>query len=126
EQRVDRRVVEVGLDEPAREQALELRCEDEQIAAGRIVERLDAEAIARDQAGSVSLVPDCQRELAAQPLGEGVARVLVEMRQDLRVAAAPEPVRAKLTPQLEVVVELPVLDRPDRTVLVRDRLMAAL
>ena len=46
---VDRLVVEVGRDEPAREQALELGGEDEQVAADRVVERLDPEPVARDR-----------------------------------------------------------------------------
>src|SRR5947199_10788379 len=42
---LDRFVVEVGLYEAAREQALELRREDEEVAADGGIERLDAQAV---------------------------------------------------------------------------------
>ena len=60
--------------------------------------------------------------------GKRSAVALVEVRQDLGVAAARErvPSRSKLAPELGVVVELAVLDRDDRAVLVQDRLVATL
>ena len=57
------------------------------------------------------------------------AELLVEVREDLRVAAARETGgRRARAPRrsVDVVVELAVLDRPDRSVLVRERLVAAL
>jgi hypothetical protein len=50
------------------------------------------------------------------------------VRQDLGVAAGAEsvPDRGQLPPDVEVVVQLPVLDGPDVARLVRDRLMPAL
>ena len=49
------------------------------------------------------------------------------MRKDLGVAVGSErvPVSHELAPKLDVVVELPVLDRPDRVTLVRDGLVSA-
>jgi hypothetical protein len=53
--------------------------------------------------------------------------VLIEVRQDLGVAPAPEvmPGLLELLAQFQVVVELAVLDRPDGTVLVPERLVSA-
>src|SRR5262245_49990912 len=54
--------------------------------------------------------------------------LLVQVRDYLRVAAAEKSVTAsfELVAYLEVVVELAVLDTPDRAVLVRDRLVSTL
>ena len=125
---VDRLVVEVGRDEPAREEALELGREDEEVAADRVVDRLDPEAIAGYHAALPRLIPDRDAEHPAQLLCEHRPVLLVEVRQDLGVAAAREAVPA--APQVltdrGVVVELAVLDRPDRAVLVREGLVPAL
>jgi hypothetical protein len=61
------------------------------------------------------------------PLGEAKAILLVEVGEDLGVAAGREPVPAatELVPDRFVVVELAVLDRGDGSVLAEDRLMAA-
>ena len=55
---VDRLVVEVGRDEPAREEALELGREDEEVTADRVVDRLDPEPVSCDHATLACLVPD--------------------------------------------------------------------
>ena len=127
EERVDRLVVEVVRHEAAREDALQLGREDQEIAGFRVVERLDAEAVARDHRPPFAPVPDGRAELAAQVLRIPGAVLLVEVRQDLRVAAARERVTASLEAGADVlvVVELAVLDRPDVPVLARDRLVTA-
>ena len=66
---VDRLVVELGADEAAGEQGLELGCEEEQVAAARVVERLDAEAVAGDDGAppgsSQTAIANLPRSLSA-------------------------------------------------------------
>ena len=90
--RVDRRVVELEVDEPRCEHALELGGEHEPISGRRIVERLDPEPVAREDGATASVVPDGDPEHPAELLRERVAVGLVEMRDDLGVAAAGEAV----------------------------------
>ena len=54
-------------------------------------------------------------------------RILVQVREHLGVAAAakPMPVGREPAAQVVVVVQLAVLHRPDRAVLVRERLVTA-
>ena len=93
---VDCVVVELGRDEPAREDALQLRREHDHVARASPVQRLDTKPVARDDAGAAVRVPDGNRELAAEPLGEGGAVLLEQVRQDLGVAARCEPVAVPL------------------------------
>ena len=125
---VDRLVVERVADEAGGEQALELGGEDDQVADARVVERLHSEAVARDHGPAALPVPHRQAELAPQLRREVGAVLLVEVRQDLRVAAAREGVtgRAEALADVEVVVELAVLHAPDLARLVRERLVATL
>ena len=75
-----------------------------------------------------SLVPEGDREHSAKKVGEVDAVLLVEVGQDLRVATAPECMSSahEAATQLLVVEQLAVLNGPDRVILVRERLMAAL
>ena len=124
---VDRLVVELRLDQPAREHALQLRAEEDEIVALRPVERLHPEPVAGQHRPPPLPVPDRDRELAPQQLRIALPLALVQVRQDLGVAAArePVPILLQLPVQLEMVVQLPVLGRPDRPLLVPHRLMAA-
>jgi hypothetical protein len=123
---VDRLVVELRAHEARGEQALELRRKDDEIADARPVERLDAEPVARDDASPPAAVPDGERELPSELLGDPGAVALVEVGEDLRVAPGPEdvPLRGELAPDLDVVVKLAVLDRPDLAGLVGEGLVA--
>ena len=71
-------------------------------------------------------VPQCDREHARQVLGEPDPVLLVEVRDDGRVAGAADLVAAlaELLAQLEEVVDLAVEDADDVTGLVLDRLAA--
>ena len=71
-----------------------------------------------------------QRAIANMPrssLDEARSVLLVEVHEHFGVALGGEPVAASLElgPKLAVVVDLAVLDDPDRLVLVADRLIAA-
>ena len=107
---------------------LELGAEDDAILDDRVVERLDAHAVADQHAAACVLVPDRDGEHAAQALGQRRPVVLVEVGEDLGVAAAAQHVaaRAQLVTQGVVVVDLAVLGAPDAAALVGERLVAAL
>jgi hypothetical protein len=127
EVRGDRLVIEADLDHPARQQALELGSEHEPVAATGVVERLDPHPVASEHGAPAFGVDHRDRELASQVLGERVAVLLVEVREDLGVAAAVEPMpsQLELRTDLVVVVELAVLRSPDGLVLIGERLVAA-
>ena len=128
QERVDCLVIQIGGNEPAREHALQLGAEDEHVAGFGVVERLDAEPVARQHRPPLAPVPEREAEHPAEPARKIGTGVLVEVRDDLGVAAGQEPVPAafKSRPDLAVVVELSVLDGPDPPVFVAERLMTAL
>ena len=82
----------------------------------RPVERLDAQAIAREQQPPARRVPDREREHAAQVLDAGVAPLLVGVDDRLGVGARAVAVAGgfELGPDVGVVVDLAVEDDPDR------------
>ena len=116
------RAVESGCEE-----ALQLGAEKQPPAAEGVMERLDAEAIARDHEAALPRVPEREGEHAAQPGGAARSELLVEMDDDLGVAVRREAMTTSLeiAPQLLEVVYLPVEDDRDRTVLVGNRLVPA-
>src|SRR5437762_4132367 len=122
----DRFPVERALDVGHLQDWLQLRCEEQRAVALVVVERLDAQPIAREQDLPPPRVPDGEGEHAAQPIDAARAEVFVEMNDRLGVAGGLEDVAAPLqvAPQLLVVVDLAVEDDPDGAVFVRDRLEA--
>ena len=111
----------------AGEDRLDLGGEEEAPAVETPVQGLLAEAVARQQELAAPHVPDGKGEHAAQLVDHALAAVLVEMENDLGVAAGLEEMAAadELAPQLAVVVDLAVADDPGAGVLVGDRLMPA-
>ena len=124
---LERLVVELVREQAACEQALELGGKEEQALDPGEVEGLDPEPVAGENEPTPAPVPEGKAELAAQALREAWPLLLVEVRDDLGVAAGAEAVPAcgQLGSQGLVVVELAVLDRPDEAVLACDRLVAA-
>ena len=123
----EERLERVEVDLAARERS-QLGREFEATVGLAHVERLDPEAVARKHEPPPAPVPERDREHPAQPAREVVAVLLVQVDEHLGVAAGAEAMtgRLELSPQLPVVVDLPVLDDVDGAVLVRDRLVAAL
>ena len=121
EERVER--VEVDL---AARQRPQLGGELDLAADVAVVERLDPVRVAREHEPAALRVPERDGEHAAQPLGEALAVLLVQVDEHLGVAARREPMPGplELEAELAVVVELAVLDDRDPAVLVRDRLVA--
>src|SRR5690606_37607893 len=88
------------------EQRLELRAEEQSLVRERVVEWLDADAIARKEQRLAARVPDCEREHTAQMLHALFAVLLVEPHDNFRVARSPKAVPARdelLSQRLEVV-----------------------
>ena len=92
-----------------------------------IVERFDSQAIADQQNELPLSIPDGIGKHASQPIDPLWPLLFIEMHQDfgvtvgLKAMAFPDQLLAKFA----IVVDLPVQNRPDRTALVSDRLMAS-
>src|SRR6185437_8523110 len=119
--------IERGRDAPGREDRLDLGGEQQLVARPRPVQRLDAEAVARQEEPPLAAVPDREREHPLEALDAALALLLVEVEDGLGVGAAAVAVAAllELRAQRRVVVDLAVVDEPDALVLVRHRLRAA-
>ena len=111
------RFVGLGANQAAREDRLDLGAEEQPVAGERPVERLDAEAVAREQQAPPRRVPDREREHAAEALDAVVAPLLVGVDDRLGVASAcgsGGPRASSSRPDVGVVVDLAVEDDPDR------------
>ena len=71
------------------------------------------------------MIPDGDPEHPAELLRKPRPVLLVEVRNDLRIAVREKRVALEAASHVAVVVQLAVLDRDDRPVLVRHGLMAA-
>ena len=76
------------------DEGLDLGREAEPLLRDRVVERLDAEPVARAEEASTSPVPDGEREHAVQAFEAALSPLRVRSEQHLGVTAAPEPVAA--------------------------------
>ena len=120
--------VQVPFDFRQLENRLQLRRKHEIAVDLRVVERLDAQTIAREKQLPPPFVPDREGKHAAQ-IPDGLrAEVLVQMDDRFRIAFGAEHVAAprQQPPKLPVVVDLAVEHDPDRAVLVRHGLLAVL
>ena len=128
EERLERVQVDFTRHLGLAQQRLQLGRERQRAAGDAVVERLDPEAVAREEQALLEPVPQRDREHAPQVLDERRPPLLVQMDQHLRVALRGEPVSRALEPlaQLAVVVDLAVLHDLDAAVLVADRLVRAL
>ena len=91
----------------------------------RVVERLDAEAIASGEQYLVALIPDRECELAAQRMNRAGAPLLEQVQRDL--AVGPRTERVSLLLELAAdpleVIELAIRDDVKPLVFVRDGLV---
>ncbi len=102
--------VQVGRGGQERQHGVEGRAEGDRVARGRRVERLLAEAVAREEDLALVQVHDGEREHPAQALHHGRAVRRVERGEDLGVAGGPHRVSAphEVRAQLVMVVDLAV------------------
>ena len=128
EERLERVLVDLAGEVRLAHQRLQLGREGERVSGQPVVERLDAETVAREDEALSPRVPDRDREHPPETLREKRPVLLVEVREDLRVALRAEGMALvdELGTQLAVVVDLAVLHDGDRAVLVRQRLVARL
>src|SRR5437667_609268 len=124
-----RQIVVKGLEvkapvNPVPEQRFGLRCKDQAVREVRIVERLDAEPVAREEESMPTRIPERQGKHPVEPVNEALSLFFVEMNHDLGIGSRHElmPFRAEPLTKLVEVVDLPIKNNPDRSVLVRDRL----
>jgi hypothetical protein len=121
-------VVQLGRDGARFQKRLDFGGEEERaVFAVDVVERLDAEAVARDEQLTPRRVPDGEGEHAAQLLDGARAVFFIKMEDGLGVAVGSVRVAARFEPGavVRVVVNLPVEDDVERAVLVLHRLVAA-
>jgi hypothetical protein len=110
-----------------REERLQLGREREPPVVERVDERLDPERVAGEDEPAARAVPQREREHPAQPGDEARPALLVQVDDDLRVAARAQPVPApgQLVAQPPEAVDLAVADRAHVARLVDDGLVAA-
>ncbi len=87
------RRIDLGAHQPRRQQRRRFGGERELVGGLRVVERLDAERIARQDKPIAVRIVERDRIHAAQPLGEGNPEAMVEMQDRLAIRPG-----AKLTP----------------------------
>ena len=109
------------------EEGPRLGAEPQRSAAQRPVEGLLADPVASEQELAGPSVPEGEREHATQSLDRPRPELLVEVDDDLRIAAPGEamPALAEAFAQLHVVVDLAVGDADDLTILAEERLLPA-
>jgi hypothetical protein len=119
-------LVQPALQPRVQEQRLDLARERQLVAEVEVVQRLDAQLVAREEQALARVVPHRDRKNAIQALDERVAPRLVRVHQHFGVAARAEAVALLLQfrAEVEVVVDLAVERDPAGLVLVRDGLVA--
>ena len=126
---IERERVEVEcVREPRKwSQRLQLRAEGERALVPGVVERLDAQVIAREEDLAAAAVPQSEREHAGDALEEPRPPRLPAVDQDLAVALRGKemPRVGELAPQRAEIVDLAVEHDGDRAVGRHERLLAA-
>ncbi len=119
--------VERGLHFSGRQQGLHFGPEIQIAVALRVVQRQNAESVAREKQGPRAAVVDRERELAVEALQHPLAPLLVGVHQHFGIAPGAEqmPASLQLPAQHEVVEDLAVVDDEDAPVLVRHGLRPA-
>ncbi len=112
--------------EAAFEDRLDFRPEEQPVVCHRPVDRLDAQAIAREQQPRPARIPDRKREHPPQPVHAVVPPLLVRVHDCFGIGSRAIPVsgRFEIRTHIGMVVDLAVEDDPDRLVLVGERLVA--
>ena len=120
EEVIDTARVKFRRQQPRSEEGLGLRAEDETILDPGVVERLDPHPVPSHEETAAGVVPDGKGEHAVQVVDAGIAMLLVEVQDDLRVGTGPEAVSGLLEAGavLFVIVDLTVVGDPDRPVLI--------
>ena len=100
-------------DQPGADDRLRFRCENQPGTGLGIVERLDAERVARQHQPSGRRVVDRDGVHAAKPIGEAGAVAVVEVQRRLAVRLGPKRRVAERRPEFDVVVDLAIRGEDD-------------
>ncbi len=122
-----RRAIELWINPAMRQHRFDLRSEQQPLRRQFVVQRLDAQAVARDEERFRVAIPDGKGEHAAQVL-HTIRAVLFEEVNDgfgIAVRAVAVAARDELFAQGEMVVNLAVEDDPESAIFIRNRLMSA-
>ena len=116
-----------GGGNPGGEQGLDLGRQTQRAAIVMVVQRLDAEAVARREQQLVALVPQREGEFPAQLMQAVGPELVIQVQGDFAVGTGLQPITAlaQLVLYAFKVVKLAVDDDPQRAVLIADRLRAA-
>src|SRR5690349_16001762 len=125
EEQVKRILVQLTPHTGKRQQRLDLRAENELAGDLRVMQRFDADRIAPEQQALSSTVPDRKGEDAIEVLRKGLALLFVEVDEDFGIGLCAEYVAApfEIGTQLGGVVDLAVVDDPDRLIFIGDGLI---
>jgi hypothetical protein len=104
----EKRLCSAGVDRLVRrKQRLRGRCEQQAIIVGRVVQRLDADAVARQHQSLPAGIPKAEREHTVQPLHAIRTPLCIGFQDNFGIAARFEAVSflLELLPELRVVVD---------------------
>ena len=112
---------------PVPQQRFQFGREDQALPVDRVMERLDADPVPREEQNGTPAVQHGKGEHAVEAIDHVLAPLLVAVDEHLGIGLRDERVsrRDQLLAQLAMVIDLPVLDDPDRRVFVVHRLMTA-
>ena len=115
---------QLGIDQ----QGLQLRCKCQLLVAGGVVQRLDADSIAREDDDLPREVEHGEGEHPVQMLDAAFTPLLIGPQEDFGVRSGAEPIPeiGQLPAQLRMVVDLAVEDDPRGGIVIGQRLMATL
>src|SRR2546425_1040086 len=118
--------INVGKFRRAGQQRLDFGAKQQSLAAQRVMQRLLSEAVSCQQQTFSAFIPECEREHPAQLLHALGPILLVQVNDHLGVSAGVEAVATSFQcpAQLWEVVDLPIEDDPEGSVLVVDGLMS--
>src|SRR5581483_1519886 len=121
------RFVEFRAKRARGEDRLDLRRENDFLIGNRVIQRLDAEPVAREQQPPLLLVPDRESEHSLKFLHAALAFFFIEMKNRLGIAARAVHVTGRFENWTKsgVVINFAVVGDPYRLVFVRHRLVAA-
>src|SRR5579872_5516602 len=111
------------------QESLDLRGKNKgSILMDTVVKGLDAQPIACREKPAAAGVPEHKRKHAAQAVYTLVTKLLIEVKDGLRVAARAilMSLRFEISAQFLVVVDFAVINNPDGALFIADRLMPAL
>ena len=122
----ERVAVDLGAPRAESAQRLQFRAEPQRPAVPRVIQRLDAQAVADQPETALALLPQRDREHADEPVDRGDPPLAQRREHDLGVAAAAKAVAApfELRSDLGEVVDLAVEHHDELAVVREHRLVA--